>query len=164
VVELTDVEIFDGTIREPLLGADDQTSATSNSSRNTSSMSSKSKSFADARWAHSLTKALVAAVFFQCRMEYHIRQYFALLFTTRKENLFVGTAKRKNSNMVVVSNNLGDTRHDAAIRCRSDIGDAGFDDIPGSPAAELDSPKSVASGCQQDRKIMRRNQNLTNFV
>jgi phosphatidylinositol alpha 1,6-mannosyltransferase len=167
VIELNDVEIGDNNIREPLLNADDHTSSTSNSSQNTTTSFTlvKSKKVVDVGIAHTLTKAFVTSVQFQCRLESRIRQYFSSQ-SNKKRIEFIGAAKRKNSSMAVLPlNDLGDTSHDTCIRgrneiiiCEEDI----YDIVPPKPDDGISgSPKSVNSMTLQDsRHMMRRNQNL----
>lgn len=140
VIELNDVEIGNGShVREPLLNTDDHTSSTCNSSQNTStsSLAVTPKLHGDDGISHSLVKAFVASIQFQCRVESRIRQYFSSSSNSRNRRRleFIGAAKRKNSSLVAVTmNELGDTSHDACIsRSRNELvvicDDASADDV-----------------------------------
>jgi hypothetical protein len=122
VIELNDVEIgSDHPVREPLLHTDDHTSSTCNSSQGTTTSSiavTTPKVTADVGISHTLVKAFVTSIQFQCRVESRIRQYFSSSNSRRNRRRleFIGAAKRKNSSLVAVSlDDLGDTSHDTCI-------------------------------------------------
>lgn len=139
VVELHLLEI--GNIsKEPLLGADDLTSATESLSQD--SPTSQDQTFGDSHFSHTLAKAFVRFVQFQCRLESRARFFCTTCFSSPPKQI-AGAAKRKNSNM-----NAALVEHDsiqAAIVTRGRSFGCNENDVPLPP---LD-----------DAKIVRRNQN-----
>ena len=123
VIELSDVEIGseNQNAKKPLLlsATDDHTSSTCNSSQNTASSLAATvipKTNREVGILHTIVKAWVKSIQFQCRIESRIRQYFSSSghIRNRRRLDFIGAAKRKNSSLVAGSlNELGDTSHDA---------------------------------------------------
>ena len=144
VVGLDDLEIGSCS-KDPLLGSDDNTATTGNSSQDTSS-SSAPKSFGDCRLSHTLSKLFVRTVQIQCRMESHVRQCFTC---ASSQYLFMGAAKRKNSSMAVFPVNEMVGRPDLVLRARSDDTDVSLTMMDESPPA---------SGGLQEGRVMRRTQ------
>jgi hypothetical protein len=121
VVELgdaTDFELGKNISASPLLSFDDATEATS--SEESSAESARYVPIGDGRVAIALSKAFARVVFFQCRMESHLRD--TLSRCCSPNNTFVGAAKRKNSSMVMSLSDVSDT--DSVPRGRADGSDS----------------------------------------
>lgn len=154
VIELNDVEIgSEGMGHEPLLVADDLTSATSNSS----SQNAKSHAaVSDLHWTHRVVIFFIHFIQYQCRLEARVREYFSSA-SRSSGNPFVGAAKRKNSNMIALQNDLGDTSYDI-LRGRFDLCEDAYDDVVDESSG---SPISVTSTSLQDGRMMSRRQSQT---
>jgi phosphatidylinositol alpha 1,6-mannosyltransferase len=150
VVNLSDVEIG-GISKEPLLSADDLTSATESSSQDASTAS---HFLGDSRLSHRLAMMFVSFVQFQCLLESNVRFYLSTLFSP-PQTQFTGAAKRKNSNMTTVMHTeLGARTNSAAMRGRS----AACDEVDVALPVVDESPTVETAALFPEGRMIRRNQ------